>query len=138
MIYLWHQFIRLLSCIYAVLIIAIIVYGTDIILYFDQTFHISLMICVTFLVSSYFLAAALPPYINDPLSILCTLHVSSSDRSKFLQNDISISSRLYRLVHKIKKQWNIEEEKFIITAAILIILMIIGLIPLLSGFVTDI
>ncbi|CAF5027156.1 unnamed protein product [Rotaria sp. Silwood1] len=39
---------------------------------------------------------AMPYYIEDPLGLLCTSHVSSSDRYEFLQNDISISTRFYR------------------------------------------
>ncbi|CAF3546717.1 unnamed protein product [Rotaria sp. Silwood1] len=63
----------------------------------------------------------MPYYIEDPLGLLCTSHVSSSDRYEFLQNDISISTRFYRWVKKTKKQWNIEEEKLIITIVVFIV-----------------
>ncbi|CAF5074363.1 unnamed protein product [Rotaria sp. Silwood1] len=80
MIYTWHQTIRLLSCIFALLVIIVIVFGTDLVLYFDEIFN----------------ASSMPYYIEDPLGLLCTSHVSSSDRYEFLQNDISISTRFYR------------------------------------------
>ncbi|CAF2981264.1 unnamed protein product [Rotaria socialis] len=134
MIYIWHQTIRLLSCIFALLVITMIVFGTDIILYFDHIFFVTCVVCMVLLVLFSFLRAATPPFIDDQLSILFARHVSSSDRSKFLQNDTSIYSRLYRLVQKMKKQWNIEEEKIIITFAILLISIIIGSILLHLGF----
>lgn len=58
----------------------------------------------------------LPHDHSDPLSLLCeTIAPPTRDLYEYLLNDHSKHARFYRWVKKMKKQWNIEEEKLVIT-----------------------
>ncbi|CAF4997072.1 unnamed protein product [Rotaria sp. Silwood1] len=65
--------------------------------------------------------ACMPSIIQDPLSFLCGPDDLSIDRYEFLQHDTSIQVRFYRWIQKMKKQWNIEEEKLIVTTIVAIV-----------------
>ena len=82
------------------------------------------------------LSVFIPHNLEDPLSVLCGYHVPMDYRYAFLQNDTSLCARFYRSAKKMKKQWNIEEEKLyvttvvgIITSVIIIILCVYVLFP---------
>jgi len=86
------------------------------------------MVCGT-LVFAFAKLAVLMPHSNpDPLSILCGHDVPLKNRYEFLQNDNSKCARFYRWAKKMKIQWNIEEEKLIITIIVGVIASILTII----------
>ncbi len=128
MIYIWHRTVRLFSCFFALFVMTVIIFGTNRILLSEQIVYISSMVCGgLFSVFSSF-AIYIPHILKDPLSVLCGYHVPLDDRYEFLQNGTSKHARFYQWVKKLKKQWNIEEEKLIITAIAGIITSIIIII----------
>jgi hypothetical protein len=115
MIYTWHRTVRLTFCAFALCTIKIIVFGTNFILIFDKIFCVTVTLCVGLISTFFSVTAYMPPKFEDPLRVHCGPDVLSIDCYEFLQTDTSKRARFYRWVHKIKKQWNIDEEKLIIT-----------------------
>ncbi|CAF2856199.1 unnamed protein product [Rotaria sp. Silwood2] len=78
----------------------------------------------------------MPLNVDDPLSILCSPDEPSIDCYEFLRTDTSKRARFYRWIHKMKNQWNIEEEKLIVTTiaavitTIFCIIIVIYVLPL--------
>lgn len=71
-------------------------------------------------------------YHRDPLSRLCGYYIRLAARRDYLEKDTSKSAQFYRWAEKMKKQWNIEEEKLIITTFVsLISCPIFGIIDVL-------
>ena len=119
MIYTNYRTVRLLSCIFTLLVITGIIHGTDLVLYVDHIDHVSCILCghlimVIGLLSGYFQKHTA----EDLLIQFCAYNVSSDDRYQFLENSISKRARFYRRVNKMKKQWNIKQDKLIITVII--------------------
>jgi hypothetical protein len=128
MIYIWHRTVRLSACIIAFFIIVDIVYGSDRILVFDKIFHISSMICSTLVIIFFDLTMIMPLNFDDPLSIICGPDEPSADCYEFLRTSTSKRARFYRWIHKMKNQWNIEEEKLIATTIAAVITTIFCII----------
>jgi hypothetical protein len=70
------------------------------------------------------LEAYMPHYDPDPLHTFYKRMGFSHDPG-FLLNGHSKSARFYRWVKKIKKEWNIKEDKLIVTAIFCLIVTII-------------
>jgi hypothetical protein len=115
MIYTWHRTVRLSSCLSSVYIIIIILFGTDLILYLEHIGFISFFICFHLFYMFLTLEALLPHDVENPLRFVCGYDVSLNNLDAFLQNDTSKRARFYRWVQKMKHQWNIKDEKLIIT-----------------------
>ncbi|CAF3393953.1 unnamed protein product [Rotaria sp. Silwood2] len=118
MIYTYHQTVRLWSCCFALFVIIITSFGTDFVLLSDKILSISFTLCIALNIILMFATACMPSIIQDPLSFLCGPDDLSIDRYEFLQHDTSIQVRFYRWIQKMKKQWNIEEEKLIVTTIV--------------------
>jgi len=138
MVYTWHRTVRLLSCFFVLFVITVIVFGTDLILYFDNAVYVSSIVCFSLVTSFSSLMAHLSQNVEDPLSVLCGYNILSNDLYEFLLNDTSKRARFYRWAKKMKKQWNIKEEKLIISIIAIIIISIgsaiapVYLVPLFS------
>jgi hypothetical protein len=117
MIYVWHRTVRSSFCLSSIYIIILIIFSSDLILY-DHICLLGLLVCFSLFVMFVLLEALMPHYVDDPLSLLCGYNVSSDDLYEFLENDTSKRARFYRWTNKIKQQWNIKEEKLIITAIV--------------------
>jgi len=137
MIYTWHRTVRLFSCCFALLFITVVIYGTDLILYNGHIVYVSPLLCGTLIPVFTILAAFMPHNNPDPLSILCGLDVPLKSRYEFLQNGNSKCASFYRWVKKIKIQWNIEEEKLIITTIFGLITSIFVIIMSIYVLVPD-
>ena len=125
MVYTWHRTVRLSSCFLTLLLTTAICFGTDLILYFDDIFLVSSMVCISLIVMFPFLSGYLSRNIDDPLSLFCGYGVPPDNICEFLQNDASKRACFYRWTKKMKKKWNIEEEKLAITITVGIITSII-------------
>jgi hypothetical protein len=68
--------------------------------------------------------------VDDPLSVICGHNISSNDLHEFLLNDTSKRARFYRWTHKMKKKWNIKEEKLIISIIFIVMMSIASAIIL--------
>jgi hypothetical protein len=128
MVYTWHRTVRLLSSFFVLFVITVIVFGTDLILCFDQAVYVSTMVCLSLMVLFPSLMAYLAQNAEDPLSLLCGHNILSDNLYEFLLNDTSKRPRLYRWAKKMKQQWNIKEEKLIISIIAIIIISIVGTI----------
>jgi hypothetical protein len=125
MIYTWHRTVRLWFCLVAGLFIAIIIFDTNLIQYFDRLHVNSCVICSALLMIFPCLEAYVPYDSEDPLSVLCEITASPNDLYEYLLNNHSKRARLYRWAKRMKKQWNIEEEKLIITIIVVVITSIV-------------
>jgi hypothetical protein len=121
MIYIWHRTVRLSACIFAFFVIVDIVFGSDRILAQDKILHISSMICSALVIAFFHLTMFMPLNFEDPLSIHCGPGEPSIDRVEFLQTNTSKRARFYRWIHRMKNQWNIEEEKLIVTTIVAVL-----------------
>jgi hypothetical protein len=125
MAYTWHRTVRFSHCVYAFFIIAVIIFRTGLVFYFDRIVEITFITCVS-LVQMFSALQALMPYnAHDPLRELCQRITEPNNPNGFLLDGHSKRARFYRWAKKIKKQWNIEEEKLIVTAIAGIISFII-------------
>jgi hypothetical protein len=128
MIYTWHQTVRLSSCFFALLVITIIIFGTDLVLISDIILFYSYMMCSLLFFSFAALKAIyIPENIEITLYTLYEPNMSLTDWYKFLQNDTSICAYFCRWVKRTKKKWNIEE-KLIISTIVGLITCIITII----------
>jgi hypothetical protein len=118
MTYTWHRTVRFSHCVVTFFIIADIIFRTDLVLYFDKIVEVTFVTCVTLLQLFSTLQALMPYNAHDPLRELCERITSPNNPNGFVLDvdDHSKRARFYRWVKKIKKQWNIEEEKLIVTA----------------------
>jgi hypothetical protein len=126
MIYVFHCTVRSSSCLLSLYIIIVIIFGTDFILFFDCIFSFIGGLFMPLLIMFMLLEVFLPHNVDDPLGKICGFNVSEGSLYEFLENDTSKSARFYRWVQKMKKQWNIKEEKLILTA-IAVVITIIGI-----------
>ena len=125
MVYIWHRTVRLSYCFFVLLVVTMIVFCTDLILYCDQIAYISSSVCLLLLMHYPLLMAYLSQNVDDPLSLLCGHNISSNDLHEYLLNGNSKRARFYRWAKTIENQWNIKEEKLIISI-IFIVMMSIG------------
>ncbi|CAF2184905.1 unnamed protein product [Rotaria magnacalcarata] len=125
MIYTWHRTVRLSSCYFALFVIIIFIFGTDLILYFDRIFVISSSVCLIHAVLGSYLEALMPHSADDQLHELCERISLPNILNESLHNGHSKRARFYRWAKKMKKEWNIKEEKLIITAITNIIVTIV-------------
>ena len=115
MLYTWHQTIRLSSCILTSLVIVMIIFGTNLVLIYDQIQTVSFIMSGAFYTSfSIVTATYIPGYIEISLHQLCEPKMSFDDWYIHLQNGTSTCARFYRWIKRTEKQWNIEE-KLILT-----------------------
>ena len=133
-IYTWHRTIRLLSCLFTIFVITIIICGTDLILYFDQIVVNSFTVCLSLFFTFIKLEVCIPHMVDDPLSVLCRKTASSTDLYEYLLTDHSKRARFYRWAKKMKKQWDIREEKFIITIIASLIICFCVTIAVIGGY----
>jgi hypothetical protein len=104
MVYMWHRTVRLSWCFFVLLVVTVIVFCTDLIIYYDQVVYISSTICF-FLVLHYpLLMAYLSENVDDPFSVICGHNISPNDLHEFLLNDTSKRARFYRWTNKMKKK----------------------------------
>lgn len=137
-IYICHDTVRLLSCFSALSLIIIIIFRTDLILvHYNKIFRITSVVCGGIIWLIPMISVCLSRNQADPLSLLCASHVSPNDLYEFLQNDTSKCARFYRWAKKMMKQWNIEEEKFIINIFITGIISIVAIIVLIYALPSD-
>lgn len=127
-IYAWHRTVRLISCLLVLFIIAFVVIGTDLVLYCHRIVPTCYIVCGTLVFGFSGLAALMPHILQDPLSILCGHHIPLDRRCEYLQSGTSLNARFYRWMKRIKKQWNIQEEKLIISTAFGIITTMVCII----------
>ncbi len=115
---------------FCLFVITVIVFGTDLILYFDHAVYVSSVVCLSLVVNFSSLMAYLFQNVEDPLSVLCGHNILSNDLYEFLLNDTSKRACFYRWAKKMKKKWNIKEEKLIISIiAIVIVSIITAILP---------
>ena len=67
MVYTWHRTVRLSSCYFALFVITISIFGTDLSLYFDRIVVISPYACCTHIVLGASLEALIPHNADDQL-----------------------------------------------------------------------
>lgn len=115
-IYTWHRAVRLSSCYFVLFVITIFIFCTDLILYFDRIFAISSAVCLTQLALGIYLEALMPHNADDQLRELCERITLPKILNESLHNGHSKRARFYQWAKKMKKEWNIKEEKLIITA----------------------
>jgi hypothetical protein len=128
MIYMWHRTVRFAHYVITVSILADIIFHTDLIVYADIILYVSPVVSFTLITILATLMGYLIQNEEDPLSVLCGYNVSSDDLYEFLQNDPSKRARFYRWAKKMMQQWNIEEEKLIITIFVGVFITIILII----------
>lgn len=116
MIYIWHRTVRFSYCVITFSIIADIIFRTDLVLYFDQINYITFKICIGLVMVFASLESFMPHNNPDPLLTFCEQITSPNYPHEFLLDGHSKRARFYRWVKKIKKKWNVKEEKLIITA----------------------
>jgi hypothetical protein len=127
-IYTWHRTVRLSSCIFALYVITVLIFGTDLILYFDPIFAISFYVFILQVLWGSQLEAFMPHNIGDPLSALYERIALSDILNESLLTGHSKRARFYWWAKKMKKEWNIKDEKLIMTAITTPITLIISLI----------
>ena len=128
MVYTWHRTIRFFSCFLVFFVLIVLIVGTDLILYFHRIVPIGNCVCLMLLMTFSSLEILMPHILEDPLSVLCGHHKPLDDRYEYLQNDTSRPARFYRWAKEMKKRWNIEEEKLIITTVVGIIMSVLCII----------
>jgi hypothetical protein len=74
--------------------------------------------------------AYLSENVDDPFSVICGHNISPNDLHEFLLNDTSKRARFYRWTNKMKKKWNIKEEKLIISIISIVMMSIASAIIL--------
>jgi hypothetical protein len=90
MIYTWHQTVRLSSCFFALLVITIVIFGTDLVPISDKILYVSQMVCIVLLASfSSLTAIPILENIEIALYLLYEPNMSLNDWYKFLQNNTS-------------------------------------------------
>ena len=128
MIYTWHRTIRLSSCLFVLLVSMIAIVRTELILYFNQIVPLCFMICFMLIFTFATLEMYVPHRFQDPLSVFCAYHSPPYQHCEYLKNDISRPARFYRWTKKMKKQWNIEDEKIFISTFVGIIVSVLCVI----------
>jgi hypothetical protein len=74
------------ACCLLLFVITAVLFGTDLILYFDHAVYVSLMLCLTLVINFPALMAHLLQNVEDLLSVLCGHNILSNDLHEFLLN----------------------------------------------------
>ncbi len=128
MIYTWHRTVSLLYCAIAMFIIIVISFGTNLILYSDNIVRISSLTC-SGLVTLFVSLEGLMPYgVDDPLHVFRQRITYRNNRNNFSLDGQSRCTRFYHWVKAMKKQWNVKEDKLIITFIASVIGIVLGII----------
>lgn len=131
MTYAWHDTVRLSYCIDSFFVVADIVFRTDLIFHFDRTVYVISVACYFSVFLFSFLESIIPHNASDPLQTLCQRIMLPNKLDESFPYDDSICSRFYKWITKMKKRFNIEEEKIIFTFVVGIISILISIFCLL-------
>jgi hypothetical protein len=128
MIYTWHQAVRLSHCIFTLIVIIIIIFGTDLVLISNIIMFHGYSLCCTLILSFTVLNGIyVPGNIEATLYILYQPDMSLNDWYTRLQNETSMCARFCRWIKRTQKRWNMEEK--------LILTTIVGLTTCISTII---
>jgi hypothetical protein len=125
MIYTWHRTVRFSHCVFTFSVLVDILFCTDLVLYYDWIVVLTAILCMELVAVFSALESLMPHVAHDQLRTLCERLVFPST---FDERSHSKLARFYRWATKMKKEWNIKEEKLIITLIVGIIASIIMVI----------
>jgi hypothetical protein len=124
-IYTWHRTVHFSHCVITLSVLADIIFRTDLVLYYDWIVAITPAFCLVFVGVFSVLEAFMPHISHDQLYTLCERLARPHTFDECLFDGHSKLARFYRWAMKMKRQWNIKEEKLIITSIVGMIASII-------------
>ena len=121
MTYTWHRTVRFSHCVITFFLLLYIIFRTDLILHFDGIVYVTFVMCFKSFCTFSFLEGLMPHNIRDPWRAFCETIASACGHDTCLLYGHSKCARFYQWTMRMKKQWNIKEEKLIITFIVEII-----------------
>lgn len=121
MIYIWHSSVRFSYCILTYSILVDIIFRSDLIYYFDDIVRVTYSVCFQCIFFFPLLEGFMPHKHPDPLHALCERIILPHQSNECLLHGNSKRARFYQWTKSISEQWNIKDEKLIVT-------LILGLI----------
>ncbi|CAF1148298.1 unnamed protein product [Rotaria magnacalcarata] len=137
LVYLWHRTVRLIPCLFLIIILAILTFSTDLLLYSDNIILIADNVNIFLIITMISLELFMPHVCDDPLLWLCLaiydnpVHYRDTD---ILEKNNKVKC-IYERMKNMKSFWNIQEEKLVITAIVLPIVASITIIMNINGFI---
>ncbi|CAF1583547.1 unnamed protein product [Rotaria magnacalcarata] len=133
----WHRTVRLIPCLFLIIILPILTFSTDLLLYSDNIIVIADNVNIFLIFTMITLELCMPHVCDDPLLWLCLAiydtpaHYRDTDS---LEKNNKVKC-IYERMKNMKSFWNIQEEKLFITAIVLPIIASITLIMNINGFI---
>ncbi|CAM4803917.1 unnamed protein product [Rotaria magnacalcarata] len=137
LVYLWHRTVRLIPCLFLIIILSILTFSTNFLLYSDNIIIIADNVNIFLIFTMIALELCMPHICDDPLLWLCLAIYDTP--AHYRDTDILEKNNkvkwIYERIKNMKSFWNIQEEKLFITAIVLPIIASITLIMNINGFI---